>query len=435
MIVRGARQVGKTWIVRELARASGLDLVEINFEQTPLATRWFASNDPHVILDELSLALGRDVTPERCLLFLDEIQAGREVLPALRWFAEQLPELAVVAAGSLLDLVLEEKTTRVPVGRVTYLHLEPMGFAEFLEAHRQERLLAVLRSWSPGDELSAAGHAAARKWFDRFVMVGGMPAVIAADVERGDPRECRRLQHDLMMSFRDDFARYAGRLETLILDHTLLAVASMLGRKFVAARVGEGVKQHQATRALELLCQARLCHRVVCSAANGLPLGGEINSRMRKVTLLDVGLAHALLGTPAGGSFPRWESVAPQVRGQLTEQVAGQQLRAVQSRPGHEPTLYYWQREGGRPGEIDYVLQIGTRIVPVELKAGAAGSMKSLHQFMYDKGLGLAVRLDTNPPAPQTIQVSTTKRQPVQYQLLNLPHYLTWRLGELVEQL
>lgn len=435
LIVRGARQVGKTWLVRDLAEARGLDLVEINFEQNPLSARWFASNDPRQILGELSLAIGRDVVPGKSLLFLDEIQAGRSVLASLRWFAEQLPGLAVVAAGSLLDFALKEAAARVPVGRVSYLHLEPMGFPEFLRAHGQDRLLEVLSSWSPGDEPSLAGHEAASSWFDRFLMVGGMPAVVTADVDRGNPHECRRLQSDLITTFRDDFARYAGRMDTLILDYVLLAIASMLGRKFVATHVGEGVKQHQVSRALELLCQARLCYRVLHSAANGIPLGGEINPRMRKVLLLDVGLAHALLGTPAGSAFPRWSSVSPQVRGQLAEQVAGQQLRMVQARPGHEPSLFYWQREGGRAGEIDFVIQCGARIVPVELKAGATGAMKSLHQFMYDKGLSLAVRLDTNPPSFQAMNLATTKGQAVQYRLLNLPHYLTWRIGELVDQL
>jgi hypothetical protein len=156
---------------------------------------------------------------------------------------------------------------------------------------------------------------------------------------------------------------------------------------------------------------------------------------MRKVLLLDVGMAHALLGTPAGVTFPRWTSLAPQVRGQLTEQVAGQQLRLVQTRPGHEPSLYFWQREGGRAGEIDFVLQCGPRIVPVEIKAGAAGAMKSLHQFMFDKGLTLAVRLDRNPPSLQAMDLATTKGQAVRYRLLNLPHYLAWRIGELVEKL
>jgi predicted AAA+ superfamily ATPase len=435
LIIRGARQVGKTWLVRDLAETTDLDLVEINFEQNPLAARWFTSNDPYKILGELSLACGRDVVPGKSLLFLDEIQAGRTVLASLRWFAEQLPDLAVVAAGSLLDFALAEGAARVPVGRVSYLHLEPMSFSEFLQAHGQDRLLHVLSSWSPGVELSPAGHEVASVWFDRYLMVGGMPAVVAADVNRGEPRECRRLQSDLITTFRDDFARYSGRMDTLILDYVLLAITSMLGRKFIAARVGEGVKHHQVARALDLLCQARLCHRVVHSAANGLPLGGEINPRRRKVLLLDVGMAHALLGTPAGSTFPTWTSLAPQVRGQLTEQVAGQQLRLVQARPGHEPSLFYWQREGGRPGEIDFLLQCSGRIVPVELKSGAAGAMKSLHQFMFDKRLSLAVRLDANPPSLQPMDLATTKGLPVRYRLLNLPHYLTWRISELVDQL
>ena len=115
--------------------------------------------------------------------------------------------------------------------------------------------------------------------------------------------------------------------------------------------------------------------------------------------LLDVGMAHALLGTPARSRFPRWTSVAPQVRGQLTEQVVGQQLRMVQARPGHEPSLFYWQREGGRAGKIEFVLQCGPRIVPVEFKAGAAGAMKSLQRFIFDRGLSLAARLDTYLPS------------------------------------
>lgn len=435
LVIRGARQVGKTWLVRHLAQATGLDLVEVNIEQDPTAVRWFESNDPRQIIGELSLALGRDVVPGKSILFLDEIQAGRAVIGALRWFAEQLPELAVVAAGSLLDFALAESETRVPVGRVSYLFLEPMSFVEFLDAHGQQRLLQALSSWSPGVEPSPAGHEAATEWWRRYLMVGGMPAVVAADVDRGDPRECRRIQRDLVTAFRDDFARYSGRTDTLVLDHVLLAVTAMLGQKFVAARVGEGVKQHQVSRALELLCQARLCRRVLHSAANGLPLGGQVNPRLFKVMLLDVGLAHALLGTPAASTFPRWATVAPQVRSQLTEQLVGQELRLLRDRSAHEPSLYYWRREGGRPGEVDFLIQHDTRIVPVELKAGAAGAMKSLHQFMFDKGLNLAVRLDANPPSLQPMELATTKGDPVRYRLLNLPHYLAWRVGELVEMI
>ena len=263
-------------------------------------------------------------------------------------------------------------------------------------------------------------------------MVGGMPAVVAADVAGAAPRACRDLQRDLVATFRADFAKYAGRMDREVIDHVLHAVARSLGRKFVYAHVGEGVKQHQAKRALELLADARLCHLVRYSAATGLPLGGDVKDTFRKAILLDVGVFHALADTPAAERFPRWADLAPGVRGQLAEQLAGQALRLGGDQTGDGPRLYYWQREGGRPGEIDFLVHAAGRIVPVELKAGAAGAMKSLHQFMFEKKLALAVRIDENPPSVANLRVMTTQGNAVRYRLLGLPIYLAWRAIELV---
>jgi hypothetical protein len=209
----------------------------------------------------------------------------------------------------------------------------------------------------------------------------------------------------------------------------------MLGRKFIYAAVGDGIKQHHAKAAIELLAQARVCHILPYTAANGLPLGGEVKDTFRKVILLDVGLMQALLDTPAAAAFPSWTSLAEAVRGQMAEQLGGQQLRAALSRDGGDPRLFYWQREGGRPGEIDYLVQLSNRVVPVEFKSGAAGAMKSLHQFMFDKHLDLAVRVDSNPPSIQDVSLRTTQGDQVKYLLLNLPHYLTWRIPESVDAL
>jgi hypothetical protein len=433
LVLRGARQVGKTWLVRDLCARSGRALVEINFERDPGMRRHFASNDPRKVLAELSLTLGSDVAPARSLLFLDEIQAVPEMLAKLRWFSEELPELPVVAAGSLMDLMLTQSTFHAPVGRIRCLHVEPMGFSEYLRAHGQDRLWKALDGWRPGGKLSPAAHEQATAWFHRYGMVGGMPAVVNADVEGRGARACRELQKDLVATYRDDFAKYGGRMDRTILDATLAAAARSLGRKFVYARVDQAVKQHQARHALELLAQARLCHLVRHSSANGLPLAGEMKDNLRKVVLLDVGLLHALLGTPALSAFPDWRALAPQVRGQMSEQLAGQQLRLLDSAVGDGPALCYWQREGGRPGEIDYLLQLAGRIVPIETKAGSVGAMKSLHQFMFDKRLDLAVRLDDNPPSVFEVSVKTTQGNPVKYRLLSLPLYLVWLLPAALE--
>jgi hypothetical protein len=432
LVLRGARQVGKTWLVRDLAARSGRDLVEVNFERDPRRAVVFRGGDPAQMLADLGLALGRSIAAERSLLFLDEIQSAPAVLGSLRWFSEEMPELPVVAAGSLLEFALDDKALRLPVGRITYRHVEPMSFLEFLRAHEQDALRERLVSWRPGQSMSSTAHDTASMWYERFAMVGGMPAVVAADVEHRDPQRCRRLQSDLIIAYRDDFARYVGRMDKAILDRVLLAVAEQLGDKFVHARVGDGVKQQQSTRALELLAQARLLTLVPHSTANGLPLGGSVHARNRKILLLDVGLAHALLATPAGAAFPRWQQLADAVRGRLSAQLAGQQLRVLAPEAGDEPSLHYWQRSGGRPGEIDYLVQTGQRIVPVELKSGASGAMKSLHQFVYERGVKLALRCDTNPPSVQDLEVKTTLGDPVRYRILNLPGYLLWRAAELI---
>ena len=435
LVLRGARQVGKTWLVRDLAARAKRDLVELNFERDPSFKRYFAPRDPAQVVGQLSLALGRDIDPDKSLLFLDEIQAAGEVLAGLRWFFEELPRLPVVAAGSLLEFTLADHAFSMPVGRISFRHIEPMGFPEYLQAHGQERLLATLSAWRASQALPAAAHDTATRWFERYAMVGGMPAVVAADVAGQEPRVCRELQRELMATYRADFAHYAGRMDRHVLDGVLRAVVGSLGRKFVYARVGEGVKQQQAKRGLELLAAAKLCHIVRYSTGTGLPLGAETKGSFRKAILADIGLLHALVGTPAGTVFPAWRDLAPGLRGQMAEQLAGQQLRLIDSGVGDGPELFYWQRDAGRPGRIDYLVQLHARRIPIELKAGAAGSMKSLHQFMFDRQLDLAVRGDANPPSLMRVAVKTTRGDTVAYRLLSVPLYLLWALPRVVAEL
>ena len=435
LVIRGARQVGKTWLVRDWAARERRALVEVNFERDPRLRRYFDQPDPRRIFDDLTLALEVAAAPEQAVLFLDEVQAAPEALAKLRWFAEEHPHLPVVAAGSLLEFGLADFAYSMPVGRIRYAYVEPLSFAEFLTAHGQTALRDRLARWRPEERLAAAVHDGAGRWYERYVMVGGMPAVVAQDTAGAPAAECRSLQRDLLQTYRDDFAKYAGRAEHGLLDSVLLAVVAALGGKFAYSRVGDGVKHHQAKKALDALLLARLCHLIPHSGANGVPLAAEASDRIRKVALLDVGLAHGLWNTPAGRGFPRWNELPPQIAGALAEQMTAQQLRGAAGSATLSGQLFHWRREGGRAGEIDYLLEVGARIVPLEVKSGAAGAMKSLHQFMYEKRLPLAVRLDRNPPSLQQVDVRTTRGDPVRYRLLNLPHYLAWRAPRLVEAL
>jgi predicted AAA+ superfamily ATPase len=343
-----------------------------------------------------------------------------------------MAELPVIAAGSLLEFTLADHDFSMPVGRVSFRHMEPIGFQEYLLAHGQEKLLKIIGAWRPGTDLSAAAHEQAWKWFERFSMVGGMPEVAAADAGGAAPSKCREMQKDLMAAFRADFPKYAGRLQADVLDTVLRAVAGSIGRKFVYAQADAGLKQHQAKRALELLAAARICSLVRYSAGNGLPLGAETKDTFRKAVLLDVGLLHAMLNTPAAAAFPAWSALPSDFRARISEQMAAQQLRLLDPGGTAEPELHYWQREGGRPGEIAYLAEAGGRIIPIELKAGTAGSMKSLHQFMHDKSLSLAVRCDANPPGDIQVDVATTQGDPAKYRLISLPLYLLWNLREIL---
>jgi predicted AAA+ superfamily ATPase len=258
--------------------------------------RYFASNDPGHILGELSLFLGREIRPERALLFLDEIQAAGEIVAKLRWFHEEMPALPIVAAGSLLEFTLADHDFSMPVSRVTFRHIQPMTFSEYLVAAGRTSLAETLAAWRPGEELSAAAHDAAMTAFDRFAMAGGMPEAVRTDIEGASARALREVQRDLVATYRADFAKYSGRMKSDILDATLLAVSAPIGEKFTYSRTGHGVKHQQAKKALELLSRARLCHIVRRTTANGLPLGGEVSERSCKAILGDVGVFHALVG-------------------------------------------------------------------------------------------------------------------------------------------
>lgn len=432
LILRGARQVGKTWLIRDLAERHGLNLIELNFERDPSLQKAFSDNDPSAIVNRLSLIRSETINPDTAILFLDEIQAFGEGLAKLRWFHEEMPQLPVVAAGSLLEFTLRDHSFSMPVGRVTFLNVEPLGLEEYLIAHKQNMLLENLRNWRPGHNLDEVVHEQGLKWQHRFSMVGGMPGVVNRELSEARPEEIRQIQQDLLATYRADFPKYEGRMSALILDQLLRAVARDLGDKFVYTKVDEEVKYHQARRALDLLSQARLCNIIQCSSANGIPLGSELKEKSRKVCLLDIGMLHALLETPARGAYPELKGLTPDMRSRVSEQLTAQTLRSLSENRAEPAQLWYWQRGGGRPGEIDHLLQLDHKIIPLELKAGPTGSMKSLHQFMKEKGLPLAVRVDTSPPGAQTISTKTTQGEPVEYRLVNIPNYLLWNLRSII---
>jgi hypothetical protein len=422
LVLRGARQVGKTWLVRDLAKRHGKQLVELNIERQPQLADHFLSNDPRRALADLSADLGQPISINSSMIFIDEIQAAPRLFSFLRWFREELPELPVLAAGSLLDFELEKHEFSVPVGRISYCYVEPMTFYEFLTASGQDALRLALDAAAATPELNPRLHQRAVELFSEYCLVGGLPEVVADWCTYRDDSRRMRLQRDLIATYQDDFNKYRGRIAVPQLRQVMDSVPRQLGARFMFSQVGAEGSQRGLKSCHDLLCKARICHRVEHTAANGLPLGAETKSGLFKSILVDIGLVSAQLGL-SRLEFRDIDQVIWANKGGLAEQFVGQHLRCLA--PVYEdPRLFYWQRTEGRQGEIDYLIQQGSSIVPVEVKAGSSGSMKSLHAFMADKGLARAIRLDINPPSVQAVVCKTTTGEPVSYQLISLPLYM-----------
>lgn len=431
LVIRGARQVGKTWLVRHFAKSEGRRLIEINFEKQPQLITLFASNDPKKILLHLGVEFKLTINPSECLLFLDEIQAEPEILAKLRWFCEDMPELPVIAAGSLLEFVLATHTFSMPVGRINYMHLEPLTFEEFLVANDEEMLVSYLEQYTLTAEIPLAIHQKLMGYFKEYLIIGGMPAAVSNWINNRSFSDVNRVHLDLLATYRDDFAKYRGRLDQERLEEVMRAVPKLLGEKFVYSKVNSTVHTASVKQALNLLCKARLCHVVSGCSANGVPLGAETNEKYLKVVLLDTGLCSASLGLMLN-QFTTLDEIILVNSGGLAEQVVGQCLRTI-SPPYIEPALYYWHREhAGSNAEIDYCIQHHHQVIPIEVKAGTTGSLKSLHYFMGLKQFDRAVRINSNLPSQAAVQVKDHQGNEIEYTLISIPFYLIKQLHRLL---
>jgi len=396
LLVRGARQVGKSSAVRHLGEHFKY-YIEVNLEKQQNIKTLFGDNlDLKILCSQLSAIFHTPIIAGETLLFFDEIQESERVIASLRYFYEDLPELHVIAAGSLLEFALKEMPS-FGVGRIRSLYMYPFSFDEFLAAQGLKLQVDFKRKQAaPNLPLPEPLHQQMVTQLRSFYLVGGMPEAVRMWVESANFQACSTVHNDILDTFQDDFSKYKMRISPLALIHTLKSVAVQTGSKFVFSEVGNGMDTSMVKESLDLLSLAGLIIPVTHSAANGIPLGAEINTKFRKYLFFDMGLMQSMLGIQSADLLFADETEFVN-KGGLSELFSGLELIKYASFL-KKPELYYWQRmERNAQAEVDYVICRHDTIYPVEVKAGKSGSMQSMYKFMELKRCAYGFRVSLEP--------------------------------------
>lgn len=393
LILRGARQVGKTTAVRTLAQ-SFAHYIELDLESRRDLHVAFSDNlDPKEIISNLQLLIQKTITPKNTLLFLDEIQACPRAILALRYFYEAMPELHVIAAGSLLDFAIEQ--VGVPVGRVQFMRLYPMSFQEFLMATDNHFLLENIVAHDVAKPFSAVAHQQGLKLLGEYIAIGGMPEAVKRWRDTKNYVSCLEVHHDLITAYKQDFEKYARKSQIKYVDLIFSKIPLQLGAQFQYKKIGSDYRKRELEPALLLLKKANVITPIQKITAMGLPLASHANPEYFKLNMIDVALTQAILGLTSEQWVFDLETAFAN-KGAIAESFVGQELLSYDN-PRQENNLYYWQRhQHGSEAEVDYIISQEGKIIPIEVKSGKGSTLKSMHLF-----------LDDNPRTPFGIRFST----------------------------
>jgi len=411
LILRGARQVGKTFSVRKLGETY-VDFHEINLEKRKDLHSVFEKNlDPLRILRDLSIDRGELIKPKETLLFFDEIQACPQAMLSLRYFYEEMKELHVIGAGSLLEFAIEQ--IGLPVGRVQTLTVFPMSFSEFLVAKGQTLLLKAICEQAILSEIVQGNII---RFLSEYFVIGGLPEIVASWTSNEQPLEVKDKLSTIVTTYQQDFEKYAKKSQLKYLNLLLQHIPLQIGRKFKFQGIGEYRKRELAP-CLELLEKAHVIHMVYHSSGQGVPLGSKSDLERYKVIFFDVAITQQLLGLDLKGWFLKPEDKFVN-QGELIESFIGQEMIAYAS-PDMRKTLFYWQREvRGSEAEIDYLSIIKGKVIPIEVKAGKGSTLKSLHSF-----------LSSHPKSPYGIKISLADRSQFE-NIFSIPLYAAFEIVE-----
>ncbi len=392
LIIRGARQVGKSTLVKLFAKELSLELIEINLELIKLKSlREIGESTVQELNQELESLKNIRIT-EKSLIFFDEIQQAPQLIALLRYYFEMMPHLSVIAAGSLLDFVLEEATFSMPVGRVEFLHLGPLKFLEFVASNEENKvLMEQIESSFPF--IKSHHYQQLEKLFRIYLFVGGMPEAVKVYNETHSPKQVRDVHRSIIQTYKNDFAKYSNKNQLPRLEIIFDLLPQHFGRKIQYSQITPEYDARKIKQVLHLFKLAKIIHFCYHTNASGIPLAAQRDPNTFKLYFLDVGLLHYVQGLQ-WNSIKEYSDKSIITKGLSAEQFAAQHLAYYRGEE-EEPELFYWLRDktSGK-AELDFLINKDHDILPIEIKSGKTGTLKSLFQFVSENQCNEAFRFD-----------------------------------------
>ncbi|NLU37761.1 MAG: ATP-binding protein [Bacteroidales bacterium] len=386
LIIKGARQVGKTWLMKEFGKREYEQTAYINFESSKLLKNLFVDNfDLHRILTAIQIETGVQINSDNTLIILDEIQEAEGAITSLKYFCENLPQYHILAAGSLLGIALHQHTS-FPVGKVEFLDLYPLSFTEFLAAMKQQPLLDLLRSkdWTLIKSFKEKYIQLLRQYY----FIGGMPEAVSLFSLNNDFNEARAIQKRILLAYEQDFSKHAPMdivPRIRMLWNSIPSQLSKENKKFIYGAIKPGSRSKDFELALSWLIDCGLVHKVCRAAKPAIPLKAYEDLNAFKLFIVDVGLL-AAMGDIDVRTIIDGNAIFEEFKGALTEQYVFQQMITIP-----DMAIYYWSAEKSS-AEIDFLMQLNGNVIPIEVKASENLQAKSLKTFSQRYEMKNAIR-------------------------------------------
>ncbi len=413
LIIEGARQVGKTYLLQEFGRDYYKNTVYVNFDRLdPETVELFSGSiEPQRIIEFLAIKFSTNITPGETLIIFDEVQEVPRALSSLKYFLEDAPDYHIVAAGSLLGVALHPGTS-FPVGKVDFLRLEPLSFEEFCWAIGLDKAMDFTMK-----DINKNKGAFSEEFSDalqKYMIIGGMPEAVVTWLKTTDIQQVDSILANILGAYRNDFSKYTDALNAERINRVWQSIPSQFAResrKFIYGVVREGARAREYEVAISWLEDAGLVRKVsMVNCGDQIPLSAYADSQIFKLYLLDIGLLRVLSGLSAGDMLPI-DNLFDHMNGLFTEQFVLQQIC--------EYNPYYWS--SGATSEVDYVLQYSGKIIPIEVKSGNNVKAKSLKVYRQKYDPVVAIRFSM-----RNLEYNNG--------LINIPLYYSWCFNEIIKQ-